>query len=320
MKLDCIAELDYRPLGPDRGEDAYCYDCSRRELHAFAVLDGCGGSGAWEYPEYHNATGAFVAAQSMAKRFHQWAAGITPADMQSLDNLALSFHEATWSTLQQMKAACQPMGVSGSLVKSFPCTLSAALVTEGAGPALCLTAINVGDSRVYYLTPDEGLVQLTQDDSRGNPDPLLSLRNNASLSNLLNADKDYRVRITQVEVPEPCAILCATDGVFGFVRSPMDFEHLLLSAIQEANTVQEMEQLFRQKIVQLTGDDSTCITAFYGWNTYAQIKKSLRARYSDMKRVVSRLDAIADPIQQEAQVQRLWDEYKQQAVYYMRQG
>lgn len=38
-----------------------------------------------------------------------------------------------------------------------------------------------------------------------------------------------------------------------------------------------------------------------------------------MKRVVSQLDAITDPAQQEAQVQRLWDEYKQQAVYYIRQ-
>ena len=79
MKLDHFAGVCYKPLG-DKGEDAFAYDLSRSDVNALAVFDGCGGAGAWKYPEFKNATGAFVAAQKMAESFSGWAAELKPEE------------------------------------------------------------------------------------------------------------------------------------------------------------------------------------------------------------------------------------------------
>lgn len=320
MTLDCIAEISYKPLGNDRGEDAYSFDCTRRDLHALAVFDGCGGSGAWKYPEFKNLSGAFVAAQTIAKQFLDWYSGLSSNSVEDVGALANSFYECTQQTLTNIKNSCKPMGVSGSLVKSFPCTASCAIISKYDKNSLLLSALNVGDSRVYFLTPSNGLVQFTKDDSRGNPDPLDSLRDNAPLSNLLNADKPYKVRTTQEVVSLPCAFVCATDGVFGFVRSPMDFELMLIESIMQAQSIKEFEDTFQQKIVKLTGDDSTCLIAFYGWGSYECIKKSFQKRYSYILKMIDSIDAVVDPIDQENLIQRYWKKYKLQTVYSEMQG
>ena len=315
MNLDNYALVCHKPLG-DKGEDAYAFNFERKDLHAFGVFDGCGGSGAWKYPEFHNATGAFVAAHSIAKAFLEWTASLSAKDGVDSERLADQFHDLSLETLIQLKQSCAPMGVSGSLVKSFPCTASTAIVTQSSNGLLHLFVLNVGDSRVYVLTPDDGLIQLTKDDSRGNPDPLDNLRENAPLSDLLNADKPFRVKERQVTIPAPCAVMCATDGIFGFVRSPMDFEYLLLDSINKANTIAEFERLFRSAVLKLTGDDSTCIVAFYGFGSYQTIKMSFVNRLNKMRALVQAIDHMQhNPASAEKLIHEQWETYKRSTVY-----
>ncbi|MBE5804049.1 MAG: hypothetical protein E7316_06000 [Clostridiales bacterium] len=314
MNFNCIAEICYKPLG-DCGEDAFAYDVTRGDMHTLAVFDGCGGAGAWRYPEFRDATGAFVAAQTISRHYLDWFDTLRGADLRNADALAASFLQSTQKTLVGLKNSCRPMGVAGSLVKSFPCTASAAIVSAYDNGSIMLTALNVGDSRVYCLTPGEGLVQLTKDDSRGNPDPLDSLRDNAPLSNLLNADKPYKVRTNQIVIAQPCAVICATDGVFGFVRSPMDFEFMLLDALEKAGSIHEFEELFRQAVVELTGDDSVCLAAFYGWGSYNMIKRDMARRYAYMQGIMRSLALAARENREEAAIRECWESYKRQTVY-----
>lgn len=314
MNLDNYALLCHKPLG-DRGEDAYAFNFGRRDIHMFGVFDGCGGSGAWKYPEFHNATGAFVAAHSIAKVFLNWSNKISIEDCADAERIANQFYDISSETLTALKQSCAPMGVSGSLVKSFPCTASVALVTQISNNTINMISLNVGDSRVYILSPTYGLIQVTKDDSRGGADPLDSLRSNPPLSDLLNADKPFKVKMRQISVQAPCAIMCATDGVFGFVRSPMDFEFILLDSICKANTISEFETLFRSAIVKLTGDDSTCILAFYGFGNYQAIKMSLANRFKKMSLMISEIDHANDPSAIEKEIHEQWETYKKTTVY-----
>lgn len=314
MNLDSYALICHKPLG-ENGEDAYAFNFSRKDVHSFGVFDGCGGSGAWKYPEFYNATGAFVAAQSIAKAALKWSDSISAEDSVDSARLADQFHDLSLDTLSTLKQSCAPMGVSGSLVKSFPCTASVAIATQITNDSINISALNVGDSRVYILTPSDGLIQLTKDDCRGNPDPLDSLRDNAPLSDLLNADKPYKVKTRQVRIQMPCAIMCATDGIFGFVRSPMDFEYILLESINKANTISEFETLFRSTILKLTGDDSTCIIAFYGFGNYQAIKKSIVNRFIRVGAMIQAIDQTHDPSDAERIIREQWDTYKRTTVY-----
>lgn len=312
-KFDCLAKVEYKPLGEDRGEDALSFDCEREDMHTLAVFDGCGGAGAWKYPEFRNLTGAFVAAQSVAQRHLDWFDGITAEAVRDKEELKESFHSHNEKILQQLKQQCKPMGVAGSLVKSFPCTASCAVVAEYDETSLLLTALNAGDSRVYFMTPSDGLIQLTKDDSRGDPDPLDSLRDNPPLSNLLNADKPYKVCAHQMAVQYPCVVLCATDGVFGFVRSPMDFEFMLLDTLVNTKTAEEFEQKFERKVRKLTGDDSTCLIAFYGFGSYENVRQLFSARHQEIGEIIRAIDALP-PQEQEACVRHYWADYKLKTV------
>ena len=56
-----------------------------------------------------------------------------------------------------------------------------------------------------------------------------NLRRDSVVSNAMSADTEYRVNYRKTEIEAPFLVACATDGCFGYVRSPMHFEHLVLS-------------------------------------------------------------------------------------------
>lgn len=314
MKLSSLAKICYKPLG-EKGEDAFAYNLSRNDIHTIAVFDGCGGAGAWKYQEFMDSTGAFIAAQAVANSFLSWFNSVSLESLSNVDSLSNSFMEESHSLLVKLKNYCAPMGVSGSLIKSFPCTASIALVSQANDDALVLTALNAGDSRVYFLTPSNGLVQITNDDSRGHPDPLDSLRDNAPLSNMLNADKAYVIKSRQVKLMYPCAVICATDGAFGYVRSPMDFEHLLLKSLLEANSIEEFEKILQSAIVAITGDDSTLLMAFYGYNDYSSIKTSLSHRFESVDKIIQTINSAQTPEEEDSIIREQWKLYKKYTVF-----
>lgn len=315
--LDCYTGIFYKPLG-DKGEDAFAYSFQNPCIHTQAVFDGCGGSGSWKYPEYKDATGAFVAAQTMAKAYLSWFHSITDSDVDDNERARRSFQAYARHVLLELKSSSSPMGIAGTMVKAFPCTANISIITK-AGDSLLLTTMNVGDSRAYYLTPETGLVQLTEDDTRGHPDPLTSLWDGAPMSDMLNADRPFRIKSVQVQIPCPCVVINATDGVFGFVRSPMDFENLLLESILTEDSFSRFETKFKAAIQHITGDDSTCIFSFYGWKSYENLKKLLVPRYQIINDQIKIIDNVADECEQREKIVSIWKEYKETAIYRSKQ-
>lgn len=314
--LDGYVEIEYKPLGK-KGEDALACNFRRSDMHTQAVFDGCGGAGAWKYPEFDYATGAFISAQIISRTYYFWFKTIPENDNINAEVLAKEFHDQALGILGLLKKRISPMGVSGSLVKSFPCTASIAIISRDPedDESLLLTALNCGDSRVYFLTPDYGLVQLTVDDSRGQPDPLESLRKSPSLSDMINADKDFSVKSRQISLKMPFAVICASDGVFGYVRSPMDFELMMLDCLMKTKTFSEFEGTFREEILSITGDDATCNISFYGWGGYEKVQKELFLRYEYVKSLCDMIDKFQDPVKANLMIDRIWKEYKSQTVY-----
>lgn len=316
--LDCIVEIVHKPLR-EKGEDSFAYSFEKDNLHTQAVFDGCGGSGSWQYAEFKNSTGAFIAAQSMAKAHLEWFKSLNPATVKDSVQVERSFHSMANQVLSNLKRNCAPMKISGSLVKSFPCTASVA-ITAPNGDYLSLTTLNVGDSRVYFLSPQTGLVQLTVDDTQGDPDPLESLWDSAPMSDMLNADNPFVIKCRQLSLTYPCAVITATDGVFGYFRSPMDFEFILLDAIMHSNSFAQFESSMKERIVKVTGDDSTCIISLYGWNSFENVKKKLAKRFDYVSTIVSQLEEATKQGMVDEALKDIWKEYRKQTLFDEMQG
>jgi hypothetical protein len=83
-----------------------------------------------------------------------------------------------------------------------------------------------------------------------------NLTDDSVMSNCISADTEFYVDHHQVQLQAPFLLLCATDGCFAYVRSPMHFEHLLLSTMQAARDVPAWQQALEAAVTAITGDDA----------------------------------------------------------------
>ncbi len=113
-----------------------------------------------------------------------------------------------------------------------------------------------GDSRVYVFEPTTGAHQLTVDDLRDQGDALLNLRQDSVVSNAMAADVDFVVHHHQVSLTAPFLAVAATDGCFGYVRTPIHFEHLVLAALRDSSSTESWSALLQERVSAITGDDA----------------------------------------------------------------
>jgi hypothetical protein len=59
-------------------------------------------------------------------------------------------------------------------------------------------------------------------------------------------------------------VVCATDGCFGYVRTPMHFEYLVLSHLLEARNTEAWSSALQAQIASVTGDDAAMSTLGVG--------------------------------------------------------
>src|SRR3712207_5645572 len=72
----------------------------------------------------------------------------------------------------------------------------------------------------------------------------------------MSADTEFVVNYRRVELRAPFLVCCATDGCFGYVPTPMHFEHLVLAPLTGARSVQAWSRAIQAKVAEITGDDA----------------------------------------------------------------
>lgn len=235
-----------------RGEDSYyCAHCKKSAI--VSVYDGCGGLGARTYKNFQGHTSAYMASRTVSGAVHDWYH----------DN-----HRRTWADVRQFTdslsdyiqkgyAICSARAennqrIRGSMIREFPTTAALAF-TQSDSDGITLFVVWAGDSRVY-LMDHKGLAQLSKDDVDGE-DALSNLSNDGALTNLLSSDGKYVFHTKCLRITEPAVIFAATDGCFGYVPTPMEFEYLLLSNLVNVSTPKEFHKRLSQSIGEYAGDD-----------------------------------------------------------------
>lgn len=248
------------------------------DLSFLFVFDGLGGSGA---RTVNGPDGAHSSAYYAARYAREECERLIDTKGNSAEfgseELGLAIDTRLRSASQESSGPGQSV-LKGSLIRQFPTTIAGAKIS-GKGD---VTVFWAGDSRVYILNP-LGLFQVTSDHIKGEIDPFRNLRQDAPLTNVACADTPVRIEVRSVTVDPPFIVLCATDGCFGFLQTPMHFEDLLLDAFCGASSPDEASEIIRQKIDPVTGDDATLCWASSGWTSYAELAEALRARSAQLK-------------------------------------
>lgn len=303
---------------PQQGEDSFCHSfCDTAGL--VAAFDGCGGAGARTHAFYSGRTEAYMASRFCAGAFYDCFRSMFPIQCspeQLVDEVLLP------GLKERMNAYVPPkeenkMVVKGSIIRTLPTTAAAALIQKSAHGDVLVSAIWAGDSRVYVLD-SKGLAQLTVDDTTV-PDPMENLYEDGLLKNIVCSDRPMKLHCRTIRLRPPFVVFAATDGCFGYVSTPMEFEGILLDTLLQSSCAAQWEQTLADTLSAIAGDDHTLCLASIGYSSFDALKKSVKDRYAYL------YEHYLVPISQINVDDRqsrfmLWDTYKPNYDRYMKDG
>jgi serine/threonine protein phosphatase PrpC len=232
------------------------------DLGLLGVFDGMGGAGGRVYdtPDGRH-TGAYIASRFARNVVERLMLELIKPEW-NLDGpaTAAELHRSLASSLaaRLVELKAPETTLRSKLVKALPTTMTLA-VLQRSGPAASTYDCHLfqaGDSRAYVAEPDGGLAQLTTDHLRSGGDAMRNLTDDSVMSNCISADTEFYIEHHHLQLQTPFLLLCATDGCFAYVRSPMHFEHLLLSTMQNARHVPAWQQALEAQVTAITGDDA----------------------------------------------------------------
>lgn len=280
----------------DNGEDCFYYEAIDNNF-IIAALDGCGGSGSKKYENYSGKTGAYIASRAVCGGVKAWfCESNKDSELKNHVNEALSVCK---------QHADKAGRIMGSLGKAFPTT--AAIITgELKSSCIDVNCYWAGDSRCYILDAS-GLHQLTTDDLDGQ-DAMSNLTNDGVMTNVINASTSFEIHSKKLSFENPCILLTATDGCFGYLNSPMEFEHLLIDSLVKAKNMTEWKISLNERMNKVTGDDYTLCVAICGFADFEDIRTNFvkRNEYITEKYINSQTD-----------VNDMWNLYKEDYSLYL---
>lgn len=222
-----------------RGEDAPPLFISKGQTCAVGVFDGMGGAGATtcnsSIGDGH--TKAYVASRIVASAMDVYLCNHLPTndvaieDMKAIIRRKLCLEKETYPPQIQTSLRTK-------LVRDYPTTLAIVTFHEYEGSSQ-VNSYWAGDSHCYLWNKD-GFFQISKDDLADDNDPMENLHSDSPISNCICADRDFIINHKLIDLgKEPVIILCATDGCFGYFQTPMHFEYVLKTCLQESQNEKE---------------------------------------------------------------------------------
>ena len=301
---------------PGHGEDSYCYSfCDDAGL--LGAFDGCGGSGARTHDYYSGHTEAYVASRLCAGAFYDQFRKEFPCN-QSAESVANQYFVPL--TAQRLSDFGPPQSgngfqIKGSSVHTLPSTAAVALMQQDVDGSVLVSAIWAGDSRVYIMD-SLGLAQLTVDDTTVT-DPMMNIYEDGILKNILCSDKQIDLHCKTIRKNEPFIVFAATDGCFGYLSTPMEFEGVLLNTLLRSNCVADWERNLADMITSVAGDDHTLCLAAYGYGSYEAIQKSFAQRYEFIEKYYL-IPVSYIPVEDRGSRFQLWGSYSTDYMRYIK--
>lgn len=315
LPLNCILSFCKEQI-PEHGEDSFCYAfCDTAGL--VAVFDGCGGAGAQKHSCYGGHSEAYVASRLCAGVVYDDFCREFPTELP-VENFVRKNLTTDLKQILETYAPTREEGsfqIRGSLVRTLPTTAAMAIIRPDGQDTCRVSAVWAGDSRVYILDR-RGLAQLTVDDTTV-PDPLENLYEDGVLKNVLCMDRPVRLHCVDYSAELPFMVFAATDGCFNYVSTPMEFEAMILSSLQQSSSVDQWEKNLAAKFGAVAGDDYTLCMAAYGYESFEALRRDMAERWDELDRVY--LEPLSRLSSDDRTGRRaLWEKYSQDYCRYLK--
>jgi len=303
--------LAEKPKIKGGGEDAYSC-CFKNAGHGYiAVFDGCGGMGAKKYAAANGMTGAYIASRTasfLSDYFY------CQKNYLSEDDCAEEYRSYMGEGFARVKENISESSgilIKGNMFRELPTTAALAAIESTPNNSIMCRYLWAGDSRGYFLDRN-GLCQMTEDEFFTEEDAFTNLRSDAKLKNVIHAGDSFQINSKTVQLNAPTAVIVATDGAFGYLLTPMHFEHLLLSTMLSASDEDEWREGIINALSPVSGDDFAILAALFGFESFSSAKEYFAPRCDELYRDYISPSAGAD----DDTLLALWNSYK--ANYYRR--
>ena len=277
---------------PENGEDSFVYALNESRAMV-GVFDG--GSGAGQSPALKGKSGGYLASRTAAAAYLHWFEGLQPGQESGAEDVK--------ERLLRYLRLCREQ--AGADFAGRLSTTGAAAICRPVRGGVDVQLHWAGDSRVYLLD-SAGLAQLTEDDP-GGLDAMQKLTRDRAPVNEIRLNGDFGIHTARLTVNRSCLLFAATEGCFGKLSTPMEFEYLRLSALQNAPNAQSWEKNLDESIGKTAEDDCSLSGIALNAGSFDELKRQLAGRTSQMYRTYIRgLDACTAE-----EKQQLWEHYKE---------
>lgn len=255
-----------------KGEDSEPILFTTESSAITGVFDGMGGSGASlcdsEYGKGH--TKAYVASRIIREAIDKHIKSKDP----KVDESILKEKCVTRLNSEIQKFPTEKSLLRSKIVREYPTTFTL-IATKEDDRQTIIDSYWAGDSRNYLWTKD-GFYQISKDDLENGNDPLDNLSNDSALSNCVCADKDFTIHHKEIIIgKQPYVIISATDGCFGYLKTPMHFEQLLASSLFSSKTLEDWEKKLKDTLQKISGDDFSLSLIARGFLDFQELSKNL---------------------------------------------
>lgn len=265
------------------------------------VADGMGGAGGTVYEiDDTKRSGAYLASHlvtSIAEKyfihFKEEGHSIThPIQAKIAEELKYHFNQGIQQILNKIdKKGNVKLNIKSKMIKRLPTTLALGYI-ESDEKEFNVYTFWAGDSRIYSLDSFHGLHQLTEDNLVNETDAFDNLTNDSKISNCINADSDYTINVKGYKFNSPQIILATTDGAFGYLPTPVHFEHLLLDTLIHSTSIEDWKDNLRVHFKSGQSDDISLSLATVGYKDFVSLKNSFKERFLTLDEDVSKLNNL----------------------------
>jgi hypothetical protein len=317
LSLDFIMSF-CRDKVPGCGEDSYCYSfCDVAGL--LGTFDGCGGAGARKHDYYSGHTEAYIASRLCAGAFYDHFRRLFPGEYSAASLVSELFEPQTVKRLLEFGPPKNDSGlkIKGAGIRTLPSTAAVALMQYNKDGSTLVNAIWAGDSRVYIMD-SMGLAQLTVDDTTVT-DPMINIYEDGILKNVFCSDKPVKLHCKTIRMDEPFVVFSATDGCFGYLSTPMEFEGVLLKTLLQTSCVADWETALADAISSVAGDDHALCLAAYGYGSYEMLQERFVERYKYLEKYY--LTPVSEmPLVDRESRFKLWGSYAGNYMRFIKDG
>lgn len=272
---------------PGRGEDAeplFVHQLSSGE-GVVGVFDGAGGAGAAAAGTSASGlerTQAWLASRFTRALVEDWFVGTDRVHEDLREHIASALVGARGTARRK---------ILGTMRRELPTTMAVLHYRWGDETAEW-AALWAGDSRAYVLDARAGLQQVTRDDTESS-DALELLTQDPPMTNMVCADRPFEVHVARGSTNVPCVLVCATDGYFGYVTTPAEFEDVLLRTLERSETMRQWGNALADEVTGYTGDDASLVIVALGFTGFTQLRQELRERTSVVREHAAEVAAVA---------------------------